>query len=320
MTGLLLALFFAGIIGTTWLSERFRRLAGILFSAVAAIGLVWQEHISELHETWLLLIIFCAGSTFGELFCKALASDNRSHRFKTTYLFGILLGLGISAIPDIKSVEATMLALLIILSQTLLWLLKEKEVPTATLQMSRYSTLFSVIYWGLIGFEMIFWTWSWVLISGNKQTWPMDLVLVAASLLSFRLLSKPIAKKLTKPGYLFIYSIVFMFSLGIAYTLPNPFWFALFFGSSAGIMLSLVENHTRIVADQKVIRLLGLILSISALVMGLYLENHFEYIKSLGLPDQVWLLSARQAWIKEAATLGGVFVLLTGYLYLIRKR
>ncbi|MBK8624863.1 MAG: DUF885 family protein [Saprospiraceae bacterium] len=55
-------------------------------------------------------------------------------------------------------------------------------------------------------------------------------------------------------------------------------------------------------------------------VAGLYIQNHIEYIESIKMPEHVFHLSARQAWIKELTTIAGLVMLASGIVFLNRRR
>lgn len=319
-TGVLIAIFFTGVLWNSWLHVRMRRITSI-FSSAIAVGILLLSIIrpDAINYNWMLFWVIGAGCLFGALIHHTLSSPEQLRAFSVNYLTGIALGHGLSSIAGIETFESIVLILIILVSNTLMMFDKEGN-QFAVHARSRYEKMFNGLYWGIVCFEIIFWSWSAVLFSIKSQKWPLDLVVVAGCLFFFRNLGRLISTRMGKPGYLFILSIILMFSLGMFYTLPNPVWFGLFFGLSAGFILPLIEKLTTVQVNQQNIRLMGFVLSASAVLLGFYLENHFEYIADLGLPNQVWLLSARQAWIKEAAMLGGVSVLVTGYLYLYRKR
>ena len=50
------------------------------------------------------------------------------------------------------------------------------------------------------------------------------------------------------------------------------------------------------------------------------IHNHIEYIESIKMPEHVFHLSARQAWIKELATIAGLVMLASGIVFLNRRR
>lgn len=319
-TGALIALFFTGILWNSWLHARMRRMATILCSVIAfGILLLSIFNPDSINFSWIIIWVIGAGGLIGALIHQTLSSPVKLSAFSVNYLTGIALGHGLTSIPDLKSYESIVLILIILLCSALM-LIEKEENHFAVHVRSRYQQMLTSLYWGIISFEMIFWSWSAVLFSGKSQKWPLDLVLAAGCLFFFRFLGRLVSTRKIKPGYLFILSILLMISLGMFYTLPNPVWFALSFGLSAGVMLPFIEKLTPVQVNQHFIRVMGFVLSASAVMMGFYLENHFEYIANLGLPNQVWLLSGRQAWIKEAAMLGGISVLVTGYLYLYRKK
>jgi hypothetical protein len=320
VTGALIALFFTGVLWNSLLNTRILRITSIACSAIA-IGVLVLNIVrpDAINYSWILIWVISTGSLFGTLINKTLSTPLRVSSFTVNYLTGIALGHGLTVIPDLKSYESIVLILIILLCSALM-LIEKEENHFAVHARSRYQQMLTGLYWGIICFEVIFWSWSAVLFTSKSQKWPLDLVLAAGCLFFFRILGRLVSTRKVRPGYLFILSILLMLGLGMFYTLPNPVWFALSFGLSVGVMLPFIEKLTPVQVNQRFIRVLGIVLSASAVMMGFYLENHFEYIADLGLPNQVWMLSARQAWIKEAAMPGGISVLITGYLYLYRKR
>ncbi len=319
-TGVLIALFFTGALWNSWLNVRMRHITSIFSSAIAvSVLLLSIIRPDAINFSWIIIWAISAGGLIGALIHQTLSSPVKLSAFSVNYLTGIAFGHVLTSIPDLKSYESIVL-ILIILACSALMLIEKEENHFAVHTRSRYEQLLTGLYWGILSFEMIFWSWSAVLFSSKSSKWPLDLVLAAGCLFFFRILGRVVSTRKVRPGYLFILSILLMISLGMFYTLPNPVWFALSFGLSVGVMLPFIEKLTSVQVNQRFISVLGFVLSAIAVMMGFYLENHFEYIADLGLPNQVWLLSGRQAWIKEAAMLGGISVLVTGYLYLYRKR
>ncbi|MFZ1526482.1 MAG: hypothetical protein WAT22_16790, partial [Saprospiraceae bacterium] len=84
----------------------------------------------------------------------------------------------------------------------------------------------------------------------------------------------------------------------------------------------LICIHNRIFSfawDKNRMAVVLLICALSSLICGFYIQNHIDFIKSIDMPDDVLILSARQAIIKEFASFAGLAVVLTGYLFLKRR-
>lgn len=172
----------------------------------------------------------------------------------------------------------------------------------------------------LVALEILFIYWSLLLSNDNQGvvtalTFPSTMVLVFL----WRIKINKFLHKLSDLGWMFVLTIVLTLSIGLFYTFGFTVPFILGFSLSTA---SLIFIHNRIfsfVWDKNRIAVVLLICALSSLICGFYIQNHIDFIKSIEMPDDVLVLSARQAIVKEFASFAGLTVVLSGYLFLKRR-
>ena len=168
--------------------------------------------------------------------------------------------------------------------------------------------------------EITFYFWSVALIHDNqslisKLTFPLTIILVCI----FRLVPTPIGNRIENIGWLFALSVLLCVSLGMFYTFSFTPVFILGFGFSSAFLLII---HQRVFDFRMDTRGTAYLLTMGALVIvivGLFIQNHTEFIRSINMPEDVIALSARQAVVKQLASFAGIAVIASGYLFLRRR-
>lgn len=168
--------------------------------------------------------------------------------------------------------------------------------------------------------EISFIYWSLILCDDNQGiktglTFPLTMILVFV----WRMILNKFIDKISDLGWMFVLTLVLTFSIGLFYTFSFTLPFILGFSFS---IASLLFIHNRIFSftwDKNRIAVVLLICALSSLICGFYIQNHIDFIKSIEMPDDVLVLSARQAIVKEFASFAGLAVVLSGYLFLKRR-
>lgn len=169
-------------------------------------------------------------------------------------------------------------------------------------------------------FELMFIFWSLVLQNDHqgiisRLTFPVSLIVVFI----FRAFLSNLIKVFSNAGWIFFLAVLITISTGLFYTFDFTPLFILGFGCSISY---LILAHSRLYSihwDGKIISFVLLAGAVSMFIAGLYVQNHIEFIRLIKMPDDVILLSARQALVKEMASFLGIAVVLTGYLFLKRR-
>lgn len=173
----------------------------------------------------------------------------------------------------------------------------------------------------LVVIEISFFFWSLVL-KDQSQGWLLQITLPLTLVLIFviRLLFLGKMVKLLNIGWLFFISTLLTLCIGYFYTFQFTLVFIIFFSFAIAIGTFISSKIFNQVWHTKNIGYLMIINAFIMVVAGLYIQNHIEYIESIKMPEHVFHLSARQAWIKELATIAGLVMLASGIVFLNRRR
>lgn len=259
--------------------------------------------------------------------------------YKTNFLQVLLLGTSLVAIPGYIQQEFfsaknesnynfvfylhVLLIFLLIVTEFFRKDLREANTYKASeVQMQQKGIKLSVYALAmiLVAVEILFIYWSLVLNHDNQGimsglTFPLTMILV----FMWRMILSKFIDKISDLGWMFVLTLVLTFSIGLFYTFSFTLPFILGFSFS---IASLIFIHNRIFSftwDKNRIAVVLLICALSSLICGFYIQNHIDFIKSIDMPDDVLVLSARQAIVKEFASFAGLAVVLSGYLFLKRR-
>lgn len=189
-------------------------------------------------------------------------------------------------------------------------------------QHSRLSAISIILIIALLTLiEISFFAWA-IILKDQSQSFLSQISLPLSLLLIFFLRIKFYQSfpKIENIGWMFVISLGLTFSLGLFFTLGIPFIFAIAFSFSLVFMYKIMDVFGMKSLDYKQIGYLVFIIGIFIALGGFYIQNHIEFIESIKMPANVIHLSAKQAWTKELVSLAGVIVILTGILYLDRRR
>ncbi|MBK8826844.1 MAG: hypothetical protein IPO26_09065 [Saprospiraceae bacterium] len=169
--------------------------------------------------------------------------------------------------------------------------------------------------------EICFFAWA-IILKDQSQGILLQISLPLCLLLIFFLRIKFYQSfpKIENIGWMFVISLGLTFSLGLFFTLGIPFIFAIAFSFSLVFMYKLMDVFGMKSLDYKQIGYFVILIGIVMAISGFYIQNHIEFIESIKMPSNVIHLSAKQAWTKELVSLAGVIVMLTGILFLDRRR
>ncbi len=290
----------------------------LLLSALAQgllIGSILQHSMFFLHlkQNLTFLLLGCLASMI-PLYLPVESIGNNKMNPSPGFTFGGNTGL------------ATIMIILLMMTAALAFLIKStiksehKKIP----EISDFTGLvkFSVMALAALYLltEIIFYFWSVILIHDNQSfmsslTFPLTII----SVFTFRSISSKIENRIANIGWLFTLSIILCASLGMFYTFSFTPVFILGFGLSTAFLISIHQRLFHFRIDKKNIAYLLMLASVAMVIVGLYIQNHIEFIRSINMPEAVIALSARQAIIKELASFAGITVILSGYLFLRRR-
>lgn len=215
--------------------------------------------------------------------------------------------------------------LLILFLVVLEWLVKDKEISvieSGSLQIFHKAIKYAVYVLAMIfvALEILIIYWAMIL-SNDNQGIKIGLILPLTLVLIFiwRIFSHKIIHRISDIGWMFVLSLILTFSLGMFYTFGISVPFIFGFSFSIAILSMIHRRIFGFVWNKNRIIFLLIICGVVSLIGGLYIQNHIDFIKSIEMPTEVLILSARQAFIKELAFFAGLSVVLSGYLFLKRR-
>lgn len=192
--------------------------------------------------------------------------------------------------------------------------------PTKVDKLSPISVIGYLITGGLILTEVSFVYWSLIL-KDESQGWTFQLILplVLFFLFLFRQFLTEIFSKHNNIGWLFVSVLFISLSLGLFYTFGFTPIFIIFFSLFMAFAIGASSHIFKQNWDIKSTSILLLFIATSMIIGGLYIQNHIEFVLSINMPKEVLNLSAKQAWMKELASLAGIITIVTGYIFLRRR-
>lgn len=192
--------------------------------------------------------------------------------------------------------------------------------PTKVDKLSPISVIGYLITGGLILTEVSFVYWSLIL-KDESQGWTFQLTfpLVLFFLFLFRQFLTEIFSKHNNIGWLFVSVLFISLSLGLFYTFGFTPIFIIFFSLFMTFAIGASSHIFKQNWDNKSTSILLLFIATSMIIGGLYIQNHIEFVLSINMPKEVLNLSAKQAWMKELASLAGIITIVTGYIFLRRR-
>jgi uncharacterized protein (DUF885 family) len=172
----------------------------------------------------------------------------------------------------------------------------------------------------LVILEISFIFWS-IVLRDKSQSWMYQLTFPITLMLIFvfRQFFVKVLTKYSNIGWLFVSSIMITVSLGLFYTFDFTVMFIIFFSFFVAFAAHASVHIFSQVWDKNKIALSMLCSGVVMGIAGLYIQNHIEFIQSIKMPENVLHLSAKQAWIKELASISGLLIILTGIVFLKRR-
>jgi len=149
----------------------------------------------------------------------------------------------------------------------------------------------------------------------TMMTFPCTLLLI----LIVRKLGNPAVKYLSNIGWIFVFTLLLTFSVGMFYTFSITPIFIMCYSISIGLLPILVRKLFRFSFHSSFLIYLLVVTAIGCIIAGYYIENHIEFIQTIKMPKAVLALSARQAWFKELSFLAALTVIVSGILFLRRR-
>lgn len=121
--------------------------------------------------------------------------------------------------------------------------------------------------------------------------------------------------KLSNIGWLFTFSILLTIGIGMLYTFNITVFFVLVFSISISYFYAIAHAVSGISFQSHHIAVLSFIIALFMFIFGLIVQNHIEFAQAINIPENVLALSARQALMKEMASVSAVLIILTGVLF-----
>lgn len=193
-----------------------------------------------------------------------------------------------------------------------------QDIETLSIK-SAYLAYIVLILLIVLGVSMF--TWALVL-RDESQSLYYSLTLPITLLFVFlvRLIISKIPSSMINKGWLFVMMVVLTISCGFFYTFEWTFIFIVLFPVSIVAGGYIISKIYVLRPSHVSIGVLFLILGISMVIAGLYVQNHIDYIYSLKMPKNLLNLSAQQAWVKELTSLSGLAIVLSGIMYLKNEK
>lgn len=202
--------------------------------------------------------------------------------------------------------------------------LNSESSKTDKLQNSESNKLFQTIGLTISGLliltEISFFFWSLVL-KDESQSIVHQATLPSVFVLLFifrKYLGSPILK-VANISWLFAMTTTLTLALGYFYTFDINIIFVIIFSLSLAFSVSVALIVFNQQWDHRIIGSIMLVSAIIFVIGGLYIQNHIEFIQSIKVPKNVWHLSARQAWVKELASVSALVMILVGIVFLKRR-
>lgn len=308
---LLLVLFASSIVSESfifWLLLIFAVMQGLLLGTLLSRSQYTQDSKSNL----VFLMLGCLTGAFVQYLPFPPLENNGS---KTTFF---------SFWSNIFLVAAIVIFLVIMAVLEVIYKNEKNVIKKEATQNAGFSgiTKYVAITMTIIYFyiELIYFFWSVVLIHDNQSfIKSLTFSLTIICILIFRVFSKNILKKISDIGWLFSLSIILSVSLGMFYTFSFTPLFIIGFGFSIAYLLFINNQLFHFITDNICLCYLLIFGAVTIVISGAFIQNHIEFIRSINMPKDVILLSARQAIVKEMASFAGIAVILSGYLFLKRR-
>jgi hypothetical protein len=197
---------------------------------------------------------------------------------------------------------------------------KKADMPATKVPNGRLKYVVFTLAVLLILIEIMFFFWSIVLINDGQSlvsqlTFPLIIILIFI----LRKYSYVPMSKISDLGWLFFLSITLTVGIGMFYTFSFTPLCVFSVGVSLAFLIKILTKIFLLNGQTKHISYILLIGSILLALSGLYVQNHVEFIQSIGMPDGVIILSARQAVVKELAFLSALCVIFSGILFIKRQ-
>ncbi|MBK9256323.1 MAG: hypothetical protein IPM42_12620 [Saprospiraceae bacterium] len=166
--------------------------------------------------------------------------------------------------------------------------------------------------------EVVFGFWHLLLpVKEGNVFIPFVLPIFLTLLAIFRILARKISN--FSLLWIYIFSVLSMFSLGMFYTL-SPILFVIVFALSVAYLYpALVGTFDLYHFQYKIIRFSFLIAGFYMIISGFAADQHLIKITDLKLPENVFTLSLIQNVVKDLVVLPGFLVIISGVLFLKRR-
>jgi hypothetical protein len=296
----------------------------IYYSILVSNALLCGVSFFEIHLILLLVLAAFQGLLFAIIIRAILNSSSGQLKNISSLALGIGLSSGITFIP-FETVSYFILLSLFMLFILFFFhpviVIDSKNEVELSQKSAKQKMILLTISGILIFLEISFLIWSLIL-QDKSQGIIHQLTLIFTCFIIFisRRYLSPLKNKLSKVGWLFSGSLLLTVSFGLLYTFNITVFFIVLFGISISYFFSIVHAVSGFKFDAVQIGVLLIIVAVITFIIALFVQNHIEFAAAINIPENVLALSARQALMKEMASVSSVLIILTGILFLFRRK
>jgi hypothetical protein len=319
--GVFLALFFVSV-GVVFIYSKAisnKIYYGILAINALCLGLSYLE----IHLIVLNISAVSQGLLFSIIVKAIIMNGPDQIKNFSSFALGVVLAAGMNFLPGeiINSylIAALMLFILFFFNAGKTLISVENEQLLPKLQ-KRHLIVFGV-FAIIIFLEINFLVWSLILKDESQGiVHQFTLILTCLMIFLFRRYFYRLKLKLSNIGWLFTCSILLTIGIGMLYTFNITVFFILVFSFSISYLYAIARAVSGISFPSHHIAILSFIIALFMFIFGLIVQNHLEFAQAINIPENVLALSARQALMKEMASVSAFLIILTGVLFLYRRK
>jgi hypothetical protein len=298
----------------------------LVFYLIIGLNLVAVAMTFVFQHVAILLFAGLAQGLLAGILLKRLVTN----RMNSSNLFAnVAIGIALSGIVIHTNflVAGNVLAIAVMAVLVLILVLSEIEGSEFTVENRNESALPNLFKGSLLLFSGVlialiisFVLWSMILKDDSQNLFHrLAFFIVFAMVFMFTKYISYFIQKLSNVGWLFCLTILLTLSLGLFYTFSFPILFILGFAFSVAYLFSLLSEIYGFRLSNKYVGVVLMGTALLNMIFGLFVQNHIEFIISIKIPENVLVLSARQAIVKELASGGAILVILAGILFLKRR-
>lgn len=318
--GIVFTLFFISV-GITCLNGRWINSLfyyGVLFVNGLLVGISYFT----IQVVVLYVLAIGQGALASMLITTLIRSNNLSINISALTL-GIILGCipGFILFDNVVYFGIAMTMILLLFFLKIDGVTISADEVQRSVKMEKHRWIEFAIISCAIFLEVNFIIWSLILKDESQNIFhQMTLVITLLMIFILRRYFSITLSKLSDMGWLFVSSVLLTVSIGLFYTFNITIPFILGFSLSLTILMIIFNKIFTLYWDTSRITTVMMMCAVGSFIFGLYVQNHIEFIRSIGMPEEIVLLSACQALVKEMASIAGLLVVFTGIVFLNRRK